>query len=164
VRLVLTRSEKEPPMKFAPMCLILPTLALAACNSANHEQERAAAAAAIAQQQAEAAAAAAAAAAPAAATPQMTVDHLVSFDIVTGSGATLAGYRKTGASSWEGPHPDTGQTVQWSAAAGSGQLVFVTEHPPTRTMTIRTMKILADGSVVSGGLPSGSSISRAVYQ
>ena len=142
-------------MKILPLALILPALALAACNSGtSHEAERAAAAAAIAQNQADAAAASAAVA-----VPQTTMDHLVSFDILTGSGATLAGYRKTGDSTWEGPHPDSGQIVQWSGRADAGSVVLYTDGPPIRTVTV-----YADDSVSSSGLPTGGSISRAVYQ
>lgn len=118
-------------MRLLPLCLILPALALAACNaSSSREAEQASAAAAHAQNAADAAAAAAAAAAP-----QTTPDRLSSFVLATG-GAQL-NFRRTGPTTWEGPSPDNGQVVQWSQEdADSASLVLYTETPRIRTMTV----------------------------
>lgn len=106
---------------------------------------------------------AAAPAAPGPAAVQTTGSHLIAFDLVKGPSAQLVGtFTKTGAGSWTGPHPATGQTVNWSARSDAASVVLYTEDPQITTILLYTDPMDISSSAMDPA--ENFAVARAVFQ
>ena len=106
---------------------------------------------------------AAAPAAPGPAAVQTTGSHLTTFDLVKGPSAQLVGtFTKTGADSWTGPYPATGQTVNWSARSDATSVLLYTEDPQITTIVLYTDTMDISSSAMDPA--ENFAVARAVFQ